>query len=96
MIGLEDVEIELLTPGPIIHLFPKRDPFETFEHILTSIQFTDNMKKTLLNLEEQIKSNEQPDYIIMAYAELHRIIKNSLLKAEKYSLEFMEKKKFGG
>lgn len=94
MFGLEDVEIEVLTPGPIIHLFPKHDPFEAFEQILQSMHFTDDIKKVLLDLEKQIEDKEQPEYLIMAYAELQRIIKNSLLAAEKHSLEFMEKKNF--
>ena len=94
MFELDDIEIETLTPGPIIHLFPKHDPYEAVEKILKSLYLMNDIEQVVTEMSNYIKEKEQPDYILMAFAELQRLLKKSLLDSEKYSLEFMEKKNF--
>ena len=94
VLKLDDVEIENLHPGPIIHIFPKNDPYTAMEEILQGLHLLDDIKLVLDEMDAFIKKEEQPEYILMAFAELKRLLKKSLIEGERYSLEFMEKKKF--
>lgn len=91
---LEDIEIESLHPGPIIHIFPKDDPSSAVEEILQGLHLLGDVRLVLNEMDEFIKKKEQPEYILMAFAELQRLLRKSLIDSEKYSLEFMEKKRF--
>jgi len=89
----EDIEIEELTPGPIIHIFPKKDPYDAAEKILKGIFTLEEIQLILDDWDKTIKQKEQPEYIIMAFAELQRVLDEIQKNSEKRSLEIMEKVK---
>ena len=41
-------------------------------------------------LDEELKESEQPDYLIMAYAEIKRMINELMCEAEKSAEEYMK------
>lgn len=89
-----DIEIEKLHPGPIIHIFPhSRDPESMVESLLTAGAFMDKMQQIPAELDEIMKKTEQPDYLIMAYIEIKRLIVENLKQAEKDCLVFLQESK---
>lgn len=90
----DDIEIEVLQPGPIIHLFPHgNDPYKAAEEILQGLAMLKDIEELLADWETAIKKEEQPQYIIMAFAELQRVLADIKKHAEKNSLATMEKVK---
>ena len=41
----EDIEVEILAPGPIIHIFPKQDPYNAIEEILKGLYMMDSLQE---------------------------------------------------
>ena len=87
----EDVEIEKLAPGDIIHIFPSSDGYDVVEQILKGLKTLEKLNEMYDEWEKIIAQKEQPQYLIMAFAELKRTIDAITLQSEKYALEFMEK-----
>lgn len=87
----EDFEVQKLTPGNIISIFPNKDPYEAIEDLLKGIYTMDHLDKLLVEWDETIKNAEQPEYLIMAFAELKRAIESIKKESEKKSIAFMEK-----
>ena len=87
----EDIEVEILAPGPIIHIFPKQDPYNAIEKILKGLYMMDSLQELYKEWEQTISSQEQPEYLIMAFAELKRVMDTLGLNSEKSVLGFMEK-----
>lgn len=85
-----DIEIEKGSAGPIIHIFSQSNPEDTLEDIITGLHMLKIAKTLPRELDEVLKAKEQPNYIIMAFAEAKRIHKDSLEKSEKHALRFME------
>ena len=91
-----DIEIENTSVGTIIHIFPEeKDPYKVTEDILRGLSILKDMDELVADWETAIKKEEQPEYIIMAFTELKRVLKDIDRHAEAQSLEIMEKiKKF--
>ena len=85
-----DIEIEKGSAGPIIHIFSQSNPEDTLEDIITGLHLLKIARTLPKELDEVLKAKEQPNYIIMAYAEAKRMTKDSLEKSEKHALRFME------
>jgi len=85
-----DIEIEKGSAGPIIHIFSQSNPEDTLEDIIIGLHMLKIAKTLPRELDEVLKSKEQPNYIIMAFAEAKRMNKDALAKAEKHALTFME------
>ena len=93
-LDVDEVEIEKLHPGPIIHIFPKDNPEQAVEEIIRGLYLLNDIKTVFSEMDQLIKDKEQPNYILLAFAELRRLLEKSLVESEKYSLKFMEKKNF--
>lgn len=89
----DDIEIENLTPGPILHIFPDKDPYDAAEDILKGLYLLDNIEEIICQWDDAIKQKEQPAYLLMAFSELKRVLRDIEKKSEKQSLEIMEKVK---
>jgi hypothetical protein len=85
-----DIEIEKLAPGPIIHIFSHTNPEDTLEDIVAGLHLLKIARRLPQELDDALKAKEQPNYLIMAYAEAKRMNKDALAKAEKHALRFME------
>lgn len=85
-----DIEIEKLSAGPIIHIFSHANPDDTLEDIVAGLHLLKIARRLPQELDDALKAEEQPNYIIMAYAEAKRMNKDALAKAEKHALSFME------
>ena len=86
-----DLEIETLAPGPIIHIFPKDDPSQGAEDILKGLYLLKRSFEIGPELDEILKNKEQPEYLIMAYTEIKRLIAEIQKDAEKYALDYVSK-----
>ncbi len=87
-----DIEIELTNPGPIIHIFPNEvNPHDAVEQLLTGYYLNKNLNNVLKEIEELIKSKEQTDYLIMASAELKRILTKASHEAQTLTFDFLSK-----
>lgn len=85
-----DIEIEKGSAGPIIHIFSHTNPEDTLEDIIKGLHLLKIAQKMPQELDDHLKAKEEPNYIIMAYAEAKRINKAAIGAAEKHALMFME------
>ena len=86
-----DLEIETLAPGPIIHIFPKKDGQQAAEDILKGLYLLKRSYEIGPELDEILKNKEQPDYLIMAFTEIKRLLAEAQKDAEKSALEYVSK-----
>ena len=87
----DELEIESLAPGPIIHIFPKINGNEAAEDILKGLFLLKRSYEIGPELDEILKNKEQPEYLILAFTEIKRLIAEAQRDAEKSTLDFISK-----
>lgn len=83
----DDIEIEILAPGPIIHIFPDIDPTQAQEDIVKSLIFFNNFEKLYSDLQS-VTDNQanQEDKKLFSF------IKEQMDKAKKETALFFDEK----
>ncbi len=86
----DDVEIVKTGSGEILNFFPIGSAEDTLEDILVGLYLLKQAQLQPEELDEILKSKEQANYLIMAFAEVKRIMAKNLKDGEKFALSFME------
>jgi hypothetical protein len=85
-----DVKIKKTKEGTVIHIFTQTDAENTIRDIVKGLHLLKTANQLPRELDDTLKSKEQPHYLIMAFAEVKRISKNSLEQAEKHASNFLD------
>lgn len=85
-----DVKVEKIKEGTVIHIFTQADADSTIQDIVKGLHLLKTANELPRELDDTLKAKEQPHYLIMAFAEVKRISKNSLDQAEKYASNFLD------
>lgn len=86
----DDIEIVKTGSGEILTIFPIGSAEDTLEDILVGLYLLKQAQLQPEELDEILKGKEQANYLIMAFAEVKRIMALNLKDGEKFALTFME------
>ena len=87
----DDIEITKTGSGEILNIFPIGSAEDTLEDILVGLYLLKMAQTQPKEFDDILKSKEQANYLIMAFAETKRLMAKNLLDGEKFALTFMEK-----
>lgn len=86
----DDIEIVKTGSGEILTIFPIGSAEDTLEDILVGLYLLKQAQLQPEEFDEILKGKEQANYLIMAFAEVKRIMALNLKDGEKFALKFME------
>jgi len=91
-LNLKPEDIEIDPNDHIIHIFVNdADTHHGVEELLKGYFINKNLTDIYNQLGEQIKNKEQPQYLIMAYTELRRILENAFKESQTFTLDYMSR-----
>lgn len=85
----DDIEIEKLSPGEIIHIFCKGDATDLVESIVKGLYLLHYAENFGAEVDETMKESELPPWLIMAFTEVKRLNKKALQDSERNSFDFL-------
>ncbi len=85
----DDIEIEKLSPGEIIHIFCKGDATDLMETIVKGLYLLNAAENFGAEVDELMKASELEPWLIMAFNEVKRLNKKALQDSERNSFDFL-------
>lgn len=89
-LSADDLEIEKLSPGEIIHIFSKGDAVDLVETIVKGLYLLNYTQNFAAEVDELMKESELPPWLIMAFTEVKRLNKKALQDSERSAFDFLE------
>ena len=86
----DDIKIIKTGSGEILNIFPIGTAEDTLEDILVGLYLLKLAQRQPKQFDDLLKAKEQPNYLIMAFTEVKRILAKNLDDGEKFALGFME------